>query len=285
MRSRSSRPTPLVNGGARSTILLLTESANPAFSPDGTKVAFQSSAINFVPGQRDGETDVFIKDLTTGAFPSADFTTTAATGVLANDTSPDGGLVALGIVVNGVVQTGAVRTAAGGSASVFSDGRLIYDQPFSTDAQGLVRYNGLDSFTYRVRDADGSTADATVTLTVGSGVQTTLTKGADTVVGTSGDDLINVGTQTLSLGDRIDGGGGTNHLELVGGGIFNLSVPTTLTNFRWSTLRRARPPAEQWPLPTNRLRWEAGSTLRSTSKPHPWTRLTRRRQPSPSMGG
>ena len=41
------------------------------------------------------------------ASPADDFRVSAAAGVLANNTSLDGGLVALGIVVDGMVQTGA----------------------------------------------------------------------------------------------------------------------------------------------------------------------------------
>jgi hypothetical protein len=59
-----------------------------------------------------------------------------------------------------------------------------------------------------------------------------LTKGVDTSNGGPGGDNISVSTNTLSAGDQIDGGGGTNSLTLVGGGIFNLSLPTALTNFQ-----------------------------------------------------
>jgi Tol biopolymer transport system component len=38
----------------------------PAFSPDGTKVAFGSAATNLVPGDANGTTDVFVKTLATG---------------------------------------------------------------------------------------------------------------------------------------------------------------------------------------------------------------------------
>ncbi|MFO1161401.1 MAG: cadherin-like domain-containing protein [Reyranellaceae bacterium] len=39
----------------------------PVFSPDGTKIAFYSSASNLVPGDINGHYDVFVKDLATGA--------------------------------------------------------------------------------------------------------------------------------------------------------------------------------------------------------------------------
>lgn len=41
-------------------------SSAPAFSPDGSKIAFVSSADNLVVGDTNGRTDVFLKDLVTG---------------------------------------------------------------------------------------------------------------------------------------------------------------------------------------------------------------------------
>lgn len=42
------------------------ESSVPQFSPDGTKVAFQSYASNLVAGDTNGQSDIFVKDLVTG---------------------------------------------------------------------------------------------------------------------------------------------------------------------------------------------------------------------------
>ena len=44
-----------------------SDSGYPAFSPDGSKIAFQSSATNLVAGDTNGVSDIFIKDLATGA--------------------------------------------------------------------------------------------------------------------------------------------------------------------------------------------------------------------------
>src|SRR6266566_4232765 len=68
-------------------------SLDPVFSPDGTKVAFDSYASNLVPGDTNGANDIFIKDLITGAVTRV---STAADGTEANggsgigDFSPDG---------------------------------------------------------------------------------------------------------------------------------------------------------------------------------------------------
>ena len=43
------------------------QSVNPVLSPDGTKIAFESSASNLVAGDTNGVRDIFIKDLVTGA--------------------------------------------------------------------------------------------------------------------------------------------------------------------------------------------------------------------------
>ncbi|KGT77314.1 hypothetical protein MA20_22205 [Bradyrhizobium japonicum] len=43
------------------------QSHQPVLSPDGTKVAFESYADNLVPGDTNGQPDIFVKDLTTGA--------------------------------------------------------------------------------------------------------------------------------------------------------------------------------------------------------------------------
>jgi hypothetical protein len=55
-----------------------------SFSPDGTKVAFTSSATNLVAGDTNGSFDVFIKDLITGAVTRI---STNAAGVEGNDDS------------------------------------------------------------------------------------------------------------------------------------------------------------------------------------------------------
>src|SRR4051794_11964428 len=43
------------------------ESGSPSISADGNRVAFSSDATNLVPGDTNGFTDVFVKNMTTGA--------------------------------------------------------------------------------------------------------------------------------------------------------------------------------------------------------------------------
>jgi Tol biopolymer transport system component len=59
-------------------------SGHPALSRDGTKVAFASTASNLVPGDANGRSDVFVKDLVTGAITRV---STSATGEQGNGDS------------------------------------------------------------------------------------------------------------------------------------------------------------------------------------------------------
>ncbi|WP_145101591.1 tandem-95 repeat protein [Rosistilla carotiformis] len=86
------------------------------------------------------------------AFDS-DNSTTLTGGLLTGAVDPDGDSNAL--VVS---STGTIATAGGGSVQVFGDGQFIYTPS--------PNYAGTDQFTYTVRDADGSTNTADVTITV-----------------------------------------------------------------------------------------------------------------------
>jgi Tol biopolymer transport system component len=55
------------SGGGQATGSYGNGSGGPAWSPDGTQIAFSSYADNLVPGDTNGETDVFVKMLATGA--------------------------------------------------------------------------------------------------------------------------------------------------------------------------------------------------------------------------
>jgi len=56
----------------------------PVFSPDGKKVAFYGNASNLVAGDRNGQLDVFVKDLTTGEIIRV---STSSAGVEGNNSS------------------------------------------------------------------------------------------------------------------------------------------------------------------------------------------------------
>ncbi len=61
-------------------------SYDPVFSPDGTKVAFRSWAINLVPGDANGNDHIFVKTLATGAIERI---STDPSGAQGNDDSSD----------------------------------------------------------------------------------------------------------------------------------------------------------------------------------------------------
>jgi Tol biopolymer transport system component len=73
------------------------DSVDAFISPDGRHVAFESSASNLVPGDTNGVTDVFVKDLQTGAIFRA---SVDSSGVEGNDSSQDCAISDLGLVVS-----------------------------------------------------------------------------------------------------------------------------------------------------------------------------------------
>lgn len=81
-------------------------SRNAVFSPDGTKVAFTSTANNLVAGDANSAADIFVKDLTTGVITlvSADAVGNQANGGSYNSSfSPDGTKVAFASAAGNLV--------------------------------------------------------------------------------------------------------------------------------------------------------------------------------------
>jgi Bacterial Ig domain/HD domain len=85
--------------------------------------------------------------------------TVAAPGILSNDGDQDGDPI--------TVQTTPVTTPSNGSVTLAADGSLTY-----TPTSG---FSGTDSFTYRIDDGTGLSADGTVTITVASSPPATST--------------------------------------------------------------------------------------------------------------
>jgi len=127
--------------------------------------------------------------------------TTADTGVLANDTDPDGDPLTVSLV----------SATSHGSLSFNSDGSFSY--------QADEGFLGQDGFTYTANDGTGQSNPATVTITVGAGCNThpaTIVggPGPDTLTGTTGTDVI----AGLGQRDVIRSGGG---LDMICGGAGN----------------------------------------------------------------
>ena len=126
-------------------------------------------------------------------------TVTAAQGVLANDSAPDGGLAAV---------AGTIATAQGGSVALAADGSFTY-----TPAANV---NGGDSFSYTARDSDGDTATATVSLAVAA-VNDPPVAQDDTV--TTNEDTTLTLTAAGLLANDSDPDGDTLAISAVGGAV------------------------------------------------------------------
>jgi hypothetical protein len=131
----------------------------------------------------------------------------------------------------------------------------------------------------KVWGASGETANTTLEITTGGSItlnsadrnvtvqldaaSTLLLSTSPSVVidGSSGDDTFIATGGVLRAGQQIDGGGGTNTLELEGGGWFGLNTPTTLNNIQAVTATEGQGGAE----PVINLRNGTDLTLTLTS--------------------
>jgi uncharacterized repeat protein (TIGR01451 family) len=114
-------------------------------------------------------------------------TVPAANGVLANDLDPDGGAIS--------ATPGAGATAQGGAYALAADGSFSY-----TPKPG---YEGFDSFSYTITDADSNTDTATVTIIVSDVIWF-----IDTNAGSNGNGTLNSPFNTpASLGPAADEAG------------------------------------------------------------------------------
>jgi hypothetical protein len=89
---------------------------------------------------------------------------------------------------------------------------------------------------------DGALTPKTTTVTgtvVSSGSTYTLTWAPMTIVGTTGNDTFNTATNTLNSHRSINGNGGVDTLDLIGGGYFDLGAPSTLTNIEIVTAQES----------------------------------------------
>ena len=128
-----------------------------AFSPDGSRIAFASFASNLVPGDTNGEGDVFITSFEVPPVTVADayragydapLAVGAAQGLVVNDTDLNGDTLTAALVAGPT--HGSVTIRPDGSFTYTPDGRFI----------------GIDQFTYRAFDGAKFGAAATVSITV-----------------------------------------------------------------------------------------------------------------------
>lgn len=217
-------------------------SATPVFSPDGSKVAFQSWASNLVPGDTNGVTDIFVKDLASGAVMRA---STNKSGNQSNGYSsdpvfsPDGTKVAFwtnatklvpndtngtyDIIVKDLL-TGETARLSVDRFGTQANGQSLRPS-FSADGTKLVFVSEADNL---VPGDTNGTADVFV-VTLGErldGINLTGTADQDELIGGSGND----GLRGLAGDDVLRGQGG--HDYLYGGdgddGLFGWSGNDTL---------------------------------------------------------
>jgi len=124
-------------------------SYQPVFSPDGTKVAFESTADNLVPGDTNGGADVFVKDLSTGAIT---LVSTDASGVQLGGYqpifSPDGTKLAFATGADIFVKdlaTGALTRVSTSASGEQADGVQTTNPIFSPDGTKVGFYSDADN--------------------------------------------------------------------------------------------------------------------------------------------
>ncbi len=83
-----------------------------------------------------------------------------------------------------------------------------------------------------------SLADETVTIT--ALIAYSLTTGGDKIAAGNSNDLIITTADALNAGDRIDGGGGVNTLQLSGGGTFHIGGQKQFTHIQMVTAQEGR---------------------------------------------
>ena len=107
---------------------------------------------------------------------------------------------------------------------------------YSSSAQDPTAGNTDNARALTVVVNNGTAASAPLTLALNlakpAGVTYTLGTSVVTISGGAGDDVINAAAGTLLSADVIKGGLGTNTLNLIGGGTFNLGTPATLAHFQ-----------------------------------------------------
>ena len=154
-------------------------SYTPVFSPDGTKIAFYGPATNLVPGDTNGDFDIFVKDLTTGAITRV---STASDGSQGNSRSQspvfshDGTKIAFASYANNLAPgdtngrldvyikdliTGEV-TSITAQAPIAHFGDDAYGFAFSADDSQLIFNSRIDTLV--PNDTQGRTDVFVVTL-------------------------------------------------------------------------------------------------------------------------
>ena len=119
-----------------------------------------------------------------------------------------------------------------GSAALATYKTELASIKYASSAQDPTLANTDTARTLSLVVSNGTVASTPLTIALSvvkpAGKTYTLGTTAVTIAGGAGDDVINAGATTLLATDSIDGGLGTNTLNLSGGGTFNLGTPKAL---------------------------------------------------------
>ena|GEM_PF-2132564 len=182
---------------------------NPDDGDEGTDTVMQpmgqlqfADRIVFVDGRNNAPVAVTDK-------ASTDEDTVVKGSVLANDVDFDKDPL--------TVTAGTFTTAQGATLTLAADGTFTYDPRNAAKLQALdTGQSVVDTFTYRVSDGKGGTANGTLEITVTGVIDGNTQPG--TITGTSGHDVLN-GTDAgetingLAGNDWIDGGAGNDRID------------------------------------------------------------------------
>jgi Tol biopolymer transport system component len=227
------------------------------FSPDGRFIVFESNASNLVAGDTNGKSDIFLKDLTTGAVSRLSTATNGAQTDFDSEMpqfSPDGrfalfGSEATNLVANdgngksdlflvnlfykanaaAIVEGRFIETTLGvGNASSVSvawgDGTSTTQAPVAGKMSLHHAYASAGAKAAIVTLVEGAlTWNVAHNVDLGSGTMVRNTGIADTLTGSAGSDVLTGDAFANILNgaggnDRLDGGGGA---DVMNGGIGN----------------------------------------------------------------
>ncbi|MCP3403703.1 VCBS domain-containing protein [Bradyrhizobium sp. CCGB20] len=139
----------------------------PAFSADGTKLVFESSASNLVPGDTNGTSDIFVKDIAAPSVTQAKLTDNGAAHVSTS------GAVFFSDADKADTHTVSVAPQNGNLGTLTAtvndaDGKVTwsYDVSHANIAPLAAGQTHTETFTLTLNDGHGGSATQTITVTL-----------------------------------------------------------------------------------------------------------------------
>ncbi|MCS3892156.1 VCBS repeat-containing protein [Bradyrhizobium japonicum USDA 38] len=139
----------------------------PGFSADGTKLVFESSASNLVPGDTNGTSDIFVKDIAPPSVTKANLTDNGATHVSTS------GAVFFTDADKTDTHTASVASQSGNLGTLTAtvddaDGKVTWSYDVSHANIAPLRAGQIhaDTFTLTLDDGHGGSATQSITVTL-----------------------------------------------------------------------------------------------------------------------